>query len=413
MELITLAKQAKEASKQLALTSNEQRNIALSEIANQLEIHKKDILEANQIDICNAKNNNKSDAFIDRLTLNMERISHIIEAVIKLTTLADPLHQVLHTWQRGELQFEKKSVPIGVIAIIYEARPNVTIDAACLCLKSGNACFLRGSSDTIETNKVLVACMKTALIACGLNLNTIQLLEDCAREKAIELMQMNAYIDLLIPRGSASLIAHCIQHASVPIIETGSGNCHVYVDKDADFKKAIAIIINAKTQRVSVCNACESILIHQDILQDFLPLLVRALQDHNVVIHACQQCVDIENKLLLAKESDYACEYLSLEVSIKSVASLQSAIQHINTYNSAHSDAIVSENKQACETFANEIDSACVYINTSTRFSDGEEFGFEAEIGISTQKIHVRGPMGLFALVSYKYIITSQGAIRK
>ncbi len=413
MELIQKAKQIKESSYELLAASTYTKNEALKAIANQINEDRKIILEANQLDVEFAHKNSKSSSFIDRLTLNEARINDIIDGVNQVVCLEDPVGKVIDSWDKEQLQFKKISVPIGVIGIIYEARPNVSVDAACLCLKSGNACFLRGSKDTIHSNIALVETMKRALSKANLNTNCIQLLEDTSREIALEFMKLNQYLDLLIPRGSASLIKHCVENASVPIIETGSGNCHVYVDDKANFDKAIAIIINAKTQRVSVCNACESVLIHKDILTQFLPLLVTELKKHNVIIHACSECVQIDSKLLLASEEDYACEYLGLEISIKSISDVKHAITHINTYHTMHSDVIVSEDENHINLFSLLVDSACVYVNASTRFSDGNEFGFGAEIGISTQKIHARGPMGLNELTSYKYIISGDGTIRK
>ncbi len=412
MELYKKAKLSKQASYALVSASTALKNMALLEMTKQLDTHRQAIMDANAKDIKQAIINKKTTSFIDRLTLDDLRIDDMIDGIMQVIQLEDPSQQVLEEWSNQKLHFKKVSVPIGVIGIIYEARPNVSVDAACLCLKSGNACFLRGSKDTIQTNKVLVQLMQDALASVDMDIHTIQLLEDTSRETAIAFMQCNEFLDLLIPRGSANLIKHCVKFASVPIIETGSGNCHVYVDEYADFTKALQIIVNAKTQRVSVCNACESVLIHQNILPTFLPLLVEALRAHNVVIHACENCVKIEPSLLLADDLDYACEYLDYEISVKGVTSVQEAISHIHTFHTKHSDVIVSEDANTCQTFATLVDSACVYINASSRFSDGNEFGFGAEIGISTQKIHARGPMGLKALTSYKYIIEGDGTIR-
>lgn len=413
MELIEKGKLVKQAAYDLVSVSTTNKNNALHEIAKQLLLNKEVILEANKKDIEFAVSNNKSESFIDRLTLNEQRLLDIIDGVKQVIHLEDPTNKTLQQWDKGELTFTKVSVPIGAIGIIYEARPNVSVDAACLCLKSGNSCFLRGSKDTIHSNIALVNSMKQALINANMNPNSIELLHDTSREAVLDFMKLNDYLDLLIPRGSANLITHCVNNASVPIIETGSGNCHVYVDSEANIQKAIDIIVNAKTQRVSVCNACESVLIHKDIIPAFLPLLVSALKQHNVIIHACEECLSIDNTLILANNDDYACEYLDYEISIKCVENIMEAINHINKYHTMHSDVIVTENETNTNLFTLKVDSACVYVNASSRFSDGNEFGFGAEIGISTQKIHARGPMGLNELTSYKYIIKGDGTIRK
>ncbi|NBK96746.1 MAG: glutamate-5-semialdehyde dehydrogenase [Erysipelotrichia bacterium] len=413
MDIVKQGKLCKQAAYELMNKTNEEKNSALSAICDELDKQRENILKANQKDIEKAKANHKSDAFIDRLALNDARLDGIIDGVKQVIHLADPTHQILDCWDKGELHFVKKSVPIGVIGIIYEARPNVSVDAASLCLKSGNVCFLRGSSDTIESNQALVKAMQTALSSVSFNPNCIALVQDTSREVATQFMQLNEYLDLLIPRGSANLIKTTVEKASVPIIETGSGNCHVYVDQDADIQKAVDIIINAKTQRVSVCNACESVLVHEAIAKQAMPCIIDALKQHHVKIHGCPRCQVYDEDILLASEIDYAKEYLDYELSIKIVDHIQEAIHHINTYHTQHSDVIISENPQAIETFFNHVDSACVYANASSRFSDGNEFGFGAEIGISTQKIHARGPMGLTALTSYQYQITGNGTIRK
>lgn len=413
MNIIEKGKLCKEASYELMQQDTEAKNKALAAICRQLKKQSSLILQANKEDIKKAKANGKPDSFIDRLALNETRLDDIIEGVKQVMTLDDPCNQVLDTWDKGELHFVKKSVPIGVIGIIYEARPNVSVDAASLCLKSGNVCFLRGSSDTILSNQALVKAMQDGLAEVGFNIHCIELVEDTSREVATQFMRLNDYLDLLIPRGSAGLIKTAVANASVPIIETGTGNCHVYIDKDADINKAIPIVINAKTQRVSVCNACESVLVHKDIADTIMQLLLKELKEHHVIIHGCERTQVYDKEIILANESDYAKEYLDYEISIKIVDSLEEAIHHINFYNTKHSDVIVSEDSAALTAFFNQIDSACVYANASSRFSDGNEFGFGAEIGISTQKIHARGPMGLAALTSYKYLISGNGTIRK
>ena len=412
MELLEKGKRCKEASYTLLRKSEMEKNHALACICSQLQVNMNAILEANKIDINNAKEKGKPDSFIDRLSLDEKRMQDIIAGVQQVIKLDDPTNKVLSEWEKGELHFIKKSVPIGVIGIIYEARPNVSVDAATLCLKSGNVCFLRGSSDTIHSNKALVQAMKQGLLDANFSSDCISLVEDTSREIATKFMRLNAYLDLLIPRGGANLIKSTVENASVPIIETGTGNCHVYVDAFADLEKAIKIIINAKTQRVSVCNACESVLVHKSIANTFLPMLITQLKAHHVIMHGCIQTCHYDNTIALATQEDYAREYLDYEISIKVIDSLEEAIKHINTYNTKHSDVIVSEDKNNINYFLEAVDSACVYANASSRFSDGNEFGFGAEIGISTQKIHARGPMGLDALTSYKYLISGNGTIR-
>lgn len=413
MELTEKGKLCKQAAYELMQKSSEAKNQALNNICKQLSLQKKLILAANQKDIENARATNKSEAFIDRLALSNERIDMIIDGIKQVITLPDPVGQILDSWDREELHFVKKSVPIGVIGIIFEARPNVCVDAASLCLKSGNVCFLRGSSETIRSNQALVKAMQDGLAETAFDIHCIELVEDTSHAIAVQFMRMHEYLNLLIPRGGSNLIKAAIKNASVPIIETGTGNCHVYVDKNGDINQAIDIIINAKTQRVSVCNACESVLVHKEIAAKALPLIIQALKEHHVLIHGCKATAAYDHDIILADENDYACEYLDYEISIKVVDTLAEAIQHINTYHTKHSDVIISNDEKAIQMFFDQVDSACVYANASSRFSDGNEFGFGAEIGISTQKIHARGPMGLKELTSYKYLITGNGTIRK
>ncbi|MDH6367797.1 MULTISPECIES: glutamate-5-semialdehyde dehydrogenase [unclassified Breznakia] len=412
-ELQTKGKLCKEASWELMNLSTDTKNEILAAIATSLMKHVDDILAANAKDVENAKANGRPESFIDRLTLDEARLSAIVNGVNQVISLEDPSNKIIETWPREELFISKKSVPIGVIGMIYEARPNVSVDSASLCLKSGNVCFLRGSKDTIYSNIALVKAMKEGITNAGYNEHFIELLEDTSRESATAFMKLNEYLDLLIPRGGANLIQSTIANATVPIIETGTGNCHVYVDKEFDATKALAIIENAKTQRVSVCNACESVLLHKDIVNPFAHNLIKMLKRHHVIIHGDEIIQGFDDSVLAANEEDYGKEYLDYEISIKVVDDVNEAIRHINHYSTHHSDVIVTENSDNMEAFLNQVDSAVVYANASSRFSDGEEFGFGAEIGISTQKIHARGPMGLEALTSYKYIVKGNGTIRK
>lgn len=406
-------KRCKQAAYTLALKNSDEKNYALKKIRESLLSHIDEILEENKKDICLAKENGRNDAFIDRLSLNEKRIVDICDGITQVMNLEDPCSKILEEWDRGDLHLVKKSVPIGVIGIIYEARPNVSVDAAVLCLKSGNVCYLRGSKETLHTNKKLLQCMRIGLVKAGFDENCIALVEDTTHEAAQKFMRMNHYLDLLIPRGSAALIKTCVDNASVPIIETGSGNCIIYVDKTADIEKAIQVIENAKCQRISVCNACESLLVHKDIVDTFIPALIKMLKQHEVIIHADETICKMDSSLLCAVEEDYYKEYLNYEISIKTVESVEEAISHINEHHTMHSDAILSEDTNSIEMFMNGIDAAVVYVNASTRFSDGNEFGFGAEIGISTQKIHARGPMGLEALTTYKYQVYGNYTTRR
>lgn len=401
-----------QAAYALAQCGSAAKDAALARIADVLLAEREQILQANAQDIAAARAAGRSASFIDRLALDEQRIEGICAGVREVMDLADPCGRVLEEWDRGELHFVKKSVPIGVIGIIFEARPNVCVDAAALCLKSGNVCYLRGSRETIRTNRVLVELMRQALSDSGLNEDCIALVQDTSHAAADDFMKMNDCLDLLIPRGSARLIEHCVKNATVPLIETGSGNCIIYVDRSVDADEVIPVIINAKCQRVSVCNACESLLIHRDRL-DLVPGLLAALKENGVKIHADETICAMDDSLIPATEADYGKEYLDYEISIHCVDSLQEAIDHINAHHTMHSDAILSNDPQAIERFMNGVDAAVVYANASTRFSDGNEFGFGAEIGISTQKIHARGPMGLRELTTYKYQVYGKGTIRK
>lgn len=413
MLLEDLGKASRLASYEIMNASTNEKNKILDEIVKLLSNHIPEILEANLKDVQIGKEHGVKDGLLDRMTLNKERLMQIIEGIKHVCSLDDPIGEVtnMKTSKNG-MQIGQMRVPLGVVGMIYEARPNVTVDAAILCLKAGNAIILRGSKDILQSNIILVSYMRKAIEHCGFNPNIITLLEDTSRETAAQFMKMNAYLDVLIPRGGKSLIQTTIEQASVPVLETGTGNCHVYVDKDADLEKAFAIIINAKTSRTSVCNACESVLLHADIPDEFIQKLLHELKNRQVEIHADAYICSIDKDCLLANENDYGKEYLDLKISIKQVSSVQEAIQHINTYSTHHSETIVSESYTSTKKFIKEVDSACVYANASTRFSDGFEFGLGAEIGISTQKLHARGPMGLTALTTQKYIILGDGQIR-
>lgn len=413
MQLNELGKASKQASYQIMNASTTDKNKILLRIAATLEEHIPDIIKANQKDLHIAKCANTPEGLIDRMMLNEVRIRQIITGIHQVVALEDPIGSItnMKTMPNG-LQIGQMRVALGVVGMIYEARPNVTVDAAILCIKAGNAVILRGSKDILDSNIVLTHYMRKAIATYGYDENIITLLTDTSRETAIKFMKMNAYLDVLIPRGGASLIQATIDQASVPVLETGTGNCHVYVDKDADIENALRIIINAKTSRTSVCNACESVLIHTAIKDDFLIRLLKNLHQHQVCIYADPYICSLSSNCLPACEEDYKKEYLDLALSMKQVTSLEEAIQHINTYSSHHSEVIVSQNYSAIQKFIKEVDSACVYANASTRYSDGFEFGLGAEIGISTQKLHARGPMGLTALTTQKYIILGEGQIR-
>lgn len=413
MEIIEQAKRLKQASYAIMNAHTEQKNNLLKEIHDQLDQNRETVLKANTCDIQAAKQKDMPKNRIDRMMLNEKRIDGILEGIQQVIALKDPIgERIQHPSLYNGCTLSQLRVPLGVVGMIYEARPNVSVDACVLCLKAGNAVFLRGSKDILATNRVLVNIMKQALIKQGFSEDLIMLVEDIAHESARTFMRLHGYLDVLIPRGGAKLIQECVEHASVPLIETGTGNCHVYVDADADLEKALPIILNAKTQRTSVCNACESVLLHRDIVSVFAPMLIKALKKHQVVIHGDDTICTFDPEIIKANEDDYAKEYLSLALSMKCVDSLEEAIVHINQYSTHHSECIVSENTEAIEKFLKEVDSACVYANASTRFSDGFEFGLGAEIGISTQKLHARGPMGLEALTTLKYIVEGNGQIR-
>ncbi len=403
---------AKIASYKTAALSENKINTVLTSISENLILNQNKILNANADDIKKAKENGMSKVMLDRLALNEERIKGIAYGVSQVSKLKSKIGEMtLVTTRPNGLKIFKKIVPLGVIAMIYESRPNVTVDAAALALKTGNAIILRGGKEAFETNHELVHIIRKSLEKEGIDPFAVQLVEDTSRNSATELMKMNEYIDVLIPRGGAGLIKSVVENATVGVIETGVGNCHIYVDETADFEMAKNIIVNAKTSRPSVCNAAESILINKNIAKEFLPPLYSELSDKGVTIYGCEETTKII-PCEKATEDDFYKEYLSLALSIKIVSSVDEAISHINKYGTHHSDSIISENKENVDRFLGGVDSAAVYHNASTRFTDGFEFGFGAEIGISTQKLHVRGPMGLDALTTYKYVILGDGQIR-
>lgn len=409
----TMGVNAKKAAKALCVASSAQKNDILRLISSQLIEDKKDILEANSLDVSNARNNGTSESMIDRLMLDEKRIKAISDACLNVSNLPDPVGEVISGSVRPNgIKITKVRVPIGVIGIIYESRPNVTVDAAILCLKSGNAVILRGGKEAIESNKALAQSMRKAVEKAGFDKNIIQLVEDTSRNSATQMMKANGLIDVLIPRGGAGLIKSVVENATVPVIETGTGNCHIFVDGSADVDTAIKIVDNAKTQRPSVCNAAESCLVHRDIANDFLPKLGKLFKEKNVEIRGCERTKDILPDCVCATEEDYATEFLDYIISIKVVDDIDEAIAHISKFSTGHSECIVTKSYENAELFKKSIDSAAVYVNCSTRFTDGEEFGLGAEIGISTQKLHARGPMGLKELTSQKYIIDGNGQIR-
>lgn len=411
--LTKLGKKAKEAEKTLMIAATEQKNKALKYIAQALIENADEIIQANTIDLENGKNNGMSEAMLDRLKLDKDRIKGMAKGVEDVVLLPDPVGRVLsETTRPNGLNIKKVSTPLGVIGVIFEARPNVTSDAAALCLKSGNTVILRGGKEAINSNRIIAKTMREAVKKSGLSEDVIQLVEDTSRESANALMQMNEYVDVLIPRGGAGLIQAVVKNATVPVIETGVGNCHIYIDKDANVDMAADIVYNAKTNRVSVCNAAESLLIHKDIAKEALPKIKAKLDEKSVELFGDEEAVDIAKGIEKATERDWGTEYLDYKMSVKIVNSLDEAVDHIYKYSTGHSECIVTENKEAAEEFLNKVDSAAVYVNASTRFTDGGEFGFGAEIGISTQKLHARGPIGLPELQSFKYKIYGNGQVR-
>jgi glutamate-5-semialdehyde dehydrogenase len=413
-ELLDKARQASELATSLALCTTEQKNHALQLIANQLLEDTTFILQENRKDLEAGKQSGMGENLLDRLKLTEERIQDMAEGVRQVATLPDPIGETLEGWDRPNgLHIEKIRVPLGVVGMIYEARPNVTVDAASLCLKTGNAVLLRGSSSAIHSNKAIVNVIHRALEKSECPAEAVQLLEDTSRETASQMFKLTEYLDVLIPRGGANLIQSVVNNASVPVIETGVGNCHIYIDESADQKMAIDIAVNAKTQRPSVCNAAETILVHQKWADQHLRDLIQALQGKKVEIRADEKARLIDQSLPLATEEDWESEFSNLTVALRVVEDLDEAINHIHTYGSKHSEAIITESMENVDVFFKRVDAAALYHNASTRFTDGFEFGFGAEIGISTQKLHARGPMGLPALTSTKYIVRGTGQIRE
>lgn len=403
---------AKIASRSLALLSGEKRNALLIKIADNLREGASKIIEANALDLSSAKANGISDAMLDRLMLNEARIDGIADAIVKIASLDDPIGAGEIFTRPNGLEIHKMCVPLGVVAMIYEARPNVTPDASSLCLKSGNAVVLRGGKEAINSNKAIVAIIRSTLLECGIDENAVSLIEDTTRESANVLMSMRGYIDVLIPRGGKGLIKSVVERANVPVIETGAGNCHLFVDESADIDMAIKVALNAKCSRPSVCNAIETILLHESIADKFLTRFYDETRKYALDIRGCDRCKEIIPEISSATDEDYATEYDDYIVSVKVVCDVIEAVAHINKYTTGHSEAIITESARNADYFVNSIDSCALYVNASTRFTDGGEFGFGAEIGISTQKLHVRGPMGLSALTTSKYIIKGDGQVR-
>lgn len=412
-ELVEIGTKAKEAAGYMALLETTKKNEVLKKTAENLMKDSEILIAENAKDMENGKKNGMPEGLLDRLLLTETRIGQMAEGLLQIADLDDPIGEVLSMKKRPNgLRIGQKRVPLGVVGIIYEARPNVTADAFGLCFKTGNAVILKGGSDALYSNMAIVESIRKNLRECGVNENAISLITDTSRDTTTEFMKMNGYVDVLIPRGGAGLIRAVVENATVPVIETGTGNCHIYVDEGADLDMAVDIIFNAKTQRIGVCNACESIVVHEQIKDALLPKLAERLKVKNVELRGDEASRAACGDIVPATEEDWGTEYLDYILSIKTVADIDEAIAHINRYNTGHSEAIITKDYDHAEQFLNEIDAAAVYVNASTRFTDGFEFGFGAEIGISTQKLHARGPMGLEALTSTKYIIYGNGQIR-
>ncbi len=413
MYLEELGKKAAAAKYEVQILTTEEKNNALKAVADALIANTDFIIKENAIDLKNGEENGMHPGLIDRLRLTPERIAAMSEGILQIIDLEDPIGEVLETTTRPNgMEISKVRVPMGVIGIIYESRPNVTADAFALCFKTGNAVILKGGKDAINSNKAITDTIRGALKNAGVTEDAILLIEKTDRETTTAFMKLNDYVDVLIPRGGAGLIRAVVENSTIPVIETGTGNCHVYVDEYADFEKALNIIYNAKTQRIGVCNACESLVVHEKVKDAFLPLLAEKLAPANVEIRSDATAKEVLKDSVDATEEDFYKEYLDYIISIKTVSNVDEAIAHINEHNTGHSDCIVSENAENIAKFQKGVDAACVYANVSTRFTDGFEFGFGAEIGISTQKLHARGPMGLKELTSYKYLINGNGQIR-
>ena len=411
--MTALCENAASSKYQLQKLSTSMKNRVLCACAEALVAHQESIISANAIDLENGQNKGMSAGLLDRLTLNEQRIAAMAEGLKQISELEDPIGEILDSFERPNgLKISKVRVPIGVIGIIYEARPNVTADAFGLCFKTGNVVILKVGSDAICSNQAIVAILQKVLRDSHLPETFINLITDTDREATKAFMKMNDYVDLLIPRGGAGLIRSVVENSTIPVIETGTGNCHIYVDEKADIDVAVSVIFNAKTQRISVCNACESLVVHEKIKDALLPKLAEKLAEKQVEIRGDKAVLDLIDNAVEATEEDYGTEYLDYILSIKTVSSIEEAISHINRYNTGHSEAIITTIEEHAEMFLNEVDAACVYVNASTRFTDGFEFGFGAEIGISTQMLHARGPMGLKELTSYKYHIRGNGQVR-
>ena len=411
--LNTLGKNARNAEVLVRNLSANEKNEVLLKVAEALTENADSLTAANALDVENGRKNNMPEALVDRLLLTGDRIRGMAEGLRQVAALEDPVGEVLGMKKRPNgLMIGQKRVPLGVIGIIYEARPNVTADAFALCFKTGNVVILKGGSDAIHSNEAIVKCIREVLQEQGITEDAIQLITDTSRETTAEFMKMNQYVDVLIPRGGRGLIKAVVENSTIPVIETGTGNCHTYVDETADLQMAADIIMNAKTQRVGVCNACESVLVHEKVKDEFLPVLARRLQEKQVEIRADEAACELIPGAVHATEEDWGREYLDYILSLKVVSSVEEAISHINQYNTGHSEAIITNNYEHAQKFLDQVDAAAVYVNASTRFTDGFEFGFGAEIGISTQKLQARGPMGLLALTTTKYIIYGNGQIR-
>lgn len=412
-ELIIKGQKAKEASYVLANLTTTDKDRALGNMAKKLLEKSDEIIVENKKDLQKAVENGTSKAMLDRLSLDKSRIEGMADGLMQVINLQDPVGEVIGMWNRPNgLQIGQKRVPMGVIGIIYEARPNVTCDAAGLCLKTGNAVILRGGKEAINSNMAIIRALREGLKEAELPEDAVQLVEDTSREVATEMMRLNDYIDVLIPRGGAGLINAVVNNATVPVIETGTGNCHIYVDSECDFEMAKDIVVNAKTSRPAVCNAAESLVIHEDVAEELLPILAEALREKDVLLKGDERAREIVKDMEEATEEDFYKEFLDYIMSVKVVKDIDEAIAHINKYNTGHSEAIVTKSYENSQKFLQRIDAAAVYVNASTRFTDGSEFGFGAEIGISTQKLHARGPMGLKELTTVKYIIFGNGQIR-
>ncbi len=403
---------ARKASLSLSMSSLEKRNSLLLEISKDIKDNYEKIIEANKIDLANAKENGIADAMLDRLMLNKDRIFAISSAICQIVDLPDPLCGSEEFVRPNGLKIKKVRVPLGVVAMIYEARPNVTPDGATLCLKSGNAVILRGGKEAINSNKCIVGIIRQSLEKCGFDKNCVNLIENTTRESANVLMSMRSYIDVLIPRGGKGLIKNVVENAKVPVIETGAGNCHLYIDCSADLKMSLDVAVNAKCSRPSVCNAIETLLVHRDVANEFLKAFYEATRKYNLKFFGCDEACKILDNISPATEENYNTEYDDYVINVKVVSDVYEAVEHIRKYSTAHSEAIMTADEANAEYFTKAIDSCALYVNASTRFTDGGEFGLGAEIGISTQKLHVRGPMGLSALTSEKYIIKGNGQVR-